>query len=290
MPVDLHTHSLHSDGTDTPTRIVEAAAAAGLTAVALTDHDTLGGIAEASAAAAGAGIRLVPGVELSVDWPTGTMHMLAYFLAPVQGPLQDRLGALRRGREERNVRIVDRLAALGLHVSYDEVRAEAGRHGVVGRPHIAAVLVAKGHVPDISAAFDRYLAKGRPAYEPRMRLGAVEAVRLARASGAVPVVAHPHTIAVAAGDYRAAFVELAAAGLGGIEAHYAEYPVETRLHLADLAASLGLAATGGSDYHGEYKPGLRVGSGRGDLVVPDSALDDLISARSDPSSSERTGR
>jgi predicted metal-dependent phosphoesterase TrpH len=145
-------------------------------------------------------------------------------------------------------------------------------------------MISKGYVADMASAFDRYLGAGRPAYEPRLRLEAHEAIDLARASGAVPVIAHPHTIGVSADDYASAFSDLAAVGLGGIEAYYAEYSLEMRLHLARIADRLGLVATGGSDYHGVYKPGLRIGTGFGDLVVPDAALQNLEAARSDPSS------
>ena len=251
---------------------------AGLTAMALTDHDTLDGISEAAAAATAAGIGFIPGTELSVDWPTGTMHLLVYHLGEGPGPLQDRLADLRRARDRRNHVILERLARLGIDIPYPEVEAESGG-GVVGRPHIAAVLMARGLATDIPDAFDRYLARDRPGYVDRERLAAAEAIDLARRSGAVPVIAHPHTLGVSRTDYGAAFSELAAQGLGGIEAYYAEYPPELRLHLAGLCDQLGLVATGGSDYHGRYKPDLQVGTGRGDLVVPDEVIDALMAAR-----------
>lgn len=279
MPVDLHLHSTCSDGTDDPATLVALAARAGLGAMALTDHDTLEGIAEARDACARAGIGFVPGVELSIEVPDGRMHMLVYFLEPGEGPLQDELGSLRSAREVRNAEIVDRLSGMGLDVSLDAVLAEAGG-GVVGRPHIAAVLVANGHATDIKDAFDRWLAEGRPGYVPRRRLDAVTAIRLARKSGAVPVVAHPHTLAVSADGYRRAFTELAALGMQGIECHYAEYTPAVRNHLAGIARDLDMVATGGTDYHGRYKPGLSVGTGRGDLQVPDEVVDQLSARRS----------
>ena len=289
MPVDLHTHSRHSDGSDTAEEVVRAAAHAGLAAVALTDHDTLSGVAEARAEADRVGIGFVPGTELSVEWATGAMHLLVYYLEPGPGPLQDELAALRSGRTARNREITAALRSLGMAITDEEVAAEAGS-GVVGRPHIAAVLVAKGHVDTISSAFDRFLGAGRPAYRPRPRLTAERAIRLARDSGAVPVVAHPHTLAVSAADYADAFRDLTAVGLGGIEAHYAEYPPDLRRHLADLADELGIVATGGSDAHGRYKPGLAVGTGRGDLRVPDRAWEELAQARVHPSSDRASRR
>lgn len=275
MPVDLHLHSRISDGTDPPERIVDLAVEAGLSALALTDHDTLGGIAAAASRANQRGIRLIPGTELSVDWVNGgAMHMLVYFLEPGSGPLQDRLDWIQQARSARNARMVGLLAGAGVELSLDEVAEEAGG-AVVGRPHFAAVMTRKGYTKDLADAFDRFLAQGRPAYLPRERLSAAEAVTLARSSGGVPVIAHPHTLGNSVDEYQAAFAELADHGLGGIEAYYSEYDPELREHLASVATDLGLVATGGSDYHGEYKPNLRVGTGRGDLVVPDRTVADL---------------
>jgi hypothetical protein len=141
------------------------------------------------------------------------------------------------------------------------------------------VLVRKGAVASAGEAFDRYLARGRPAYRDRPRLSAEEAVRLIRGSGGVSVVAHPHTVATDAGGFAAAFDSFAEVGIDGIEAHYAEYPPETRTRLAAIATSRGLIATGGTDYHGSYRPGLELGIGRGDLVVPDEAYRTLLDAR-----------
>jgi predicted metal-dependent phosphoesterase TrpH len=277
VAADLHLHSTASDGTETPAAVVARAAAAGLTSIALTDHDNLDGIVEAGDAAAQAGLDFIPGTELSVGWRDTSFHLLVYHLEPRPGPLQDRLGDLQAGRKVRNPRIVAKLQDLGIDITYDEVLTEAG-DAVVGRPHIAAVLVRKGVVPDMAAAFDRYLANGGPAYVERVRLSHDEAIDLAGASGAVPVVAHPHTLGVSAAEYEAALAALADAGVAGIECYYAEYPPEVREHLARLTADLGLIATGGSDYHGAYKPGLEVGTGHGDLVVPDDAAAALRSA------------
>jgi predicted metal-dependent phosphoesterase TrpH len=206
------------------------------------------------------------------------MHMLSYFLEPGRGPLQDRLEELRRGRVVRNRAIVDALCADGIELTVGEVEAESGG-GSVGRPHIAALLIRKGVVGTMAEAFDRYLAEGRPAYRPRVRLEAEEAVRLTAASGGVAVVAHPHTVAARAAEFSAAFEKFAAIGVAGIECHYAEYPPEQRRKLAETAARFGLIATGGSDYHGTYKPGLELGTGRGDLAVPDAAYEALLEAR-----------
>lgn len=278
MPVDLHLHSRFSDGSDDPEAIVAAAAAAGLSTIALTDHDNLEGIERARAAAAEFEVELISGTELSVEWPRGAMHLLVYFLEPGSGALQDEMRRIRDGRRNRNLEMIEQLNRIGLEISVAEVEAEAGE-GVTGRPHFAAILLRKGYVESLSDAFDRYLAAGRPGYVPRLRLEAARAIELATASGAVTSVAHPHTLGVSADDYGRAFSDLVAAGLGGIEAYYAEYSPEVRHHLAGLAAQLDVVATGGSDYHGSYKPGLAIGTGYGDLAVPDQAALSLFAAR-----------
>lgn len=274
MAVDLHTHSRVSDGSETPTRVVELAAACRLTAVALTDHDTLDGLEEAAAAADRAGVSFVPGAELSVTWPSGAMHLLTYGITPGSGPLQDRLTELQAGRSARNSEIVEAFRAMGIEVTLDEVLTEASG-GTVGRPHIAAVLMRKGVVASVAEAFDAYLAEGRPAYRPRRRLDAAEAVRLTEESGGVAVVAHPHTVADDERGFGDAFERFVDLGVAGVECYYGEYPPEVRERLAAIAGRLGLIATGGSDYHGTYKPGLEIGVGRGDLHVPDRAWEAL---------------
>jgi 3',5'-nucleoside bisphosphate phosphatase len=278
VSIDLHTHSRASDGTDTPAELVERAAALGLSAVALTDHDTLSGLDEAAEAARRAGIRLVEGTELSVEHDGLKIHMLVHFIEPGPGPLQDRLAELREGRTTRNARIVARLDELGYEITEDDVRAEAGGEAV-GRPHIADALVAKGYFASRAEAFDGLLGDGGAAYVQRLRLTAGDAIALATASGAVATVAHPYTIDRNAATYPPLFAELRGLGLSGLEAYYPEHPAELRIHLADLATDLGLVPTGGSDYHGTGKPGIELGSGYGDLDVPDGVLAELEERR-----------
>lgn len=278
MTVDLHLHSKASDGTESPAQVVRRASRLGVTTIALTDHDTLAGIAEAKAAAAPLPIDLIPGTELSVDWPTGKMHLLVYFLEPIAGPLQDRLAWLREGRNRRNAAIVNRLQQLGYDVTLGEAEAQAEGPSV-GRPHIADALVTKGYFDARSEAFHDLLADGGAAYIERVRLSAEEAISLARDSGAVPVIAHPYTIGLGRAEYRAAFRELTSLGLGGIEAYYPEHTPALRSHLASIADQLGIVATGGSDYHGTGKPGLEIGTGRGDLIVPDHVVTALAASR-----------
>lgn len=276
MAVDLHAHSRYSDGSDAPAEIVAKAKAVGLSAVALTDHDLLDGIDEAIEAA-GTDIELVPGTELSVQWEGKGMHLLAYWVEH-DSPLADRLDEIQRGRAARNDEMVEALVGLGIDITMAELQAEA-EAGVIGRPHFAAILVRKGAAASIKDAFDQYLAAGRPAYRPRRRLEAAKAMELARESGAVPVVAHPHTLADDAEEFSHLFATFAELGAIGIECHYVEYPQDLRERLAAAVEDLGLVATGGSDYHGTYKPGIALGSGKGDLLVPDSCLERLAEQR-----------
>ena len=268
--VDLHVHSNISDGSDTPAEVVQLAAKAGLSAMALTDHDRQDGVAAARAKAAEVGLELVPAVEISCHHP-GTMHMLVYFLEPGEGPLQDELGRLQAARATRNERLLDRLNELGMPVSREELEAEAGPTGA-GRPHVAAILVRKGYATSIQDAFDRYMAKGAPAYMEKERLDPRPAISLSLRSGALPVLAHPLSLALRPAETQSAVDELAEAGLVGLEAIYGRYTQEERAGLAVMAARAGLAITGGSDHHGVYKPDLTVGTGRGDLHVPDGTL------------------
>lgn len=277
MIVDLHTHSTVSDGSDRPSRLVRLAVERGLGALALTDHDTQEGWDEAAQTALGTGLELIPGVELSLDYPSGGMHLVVLWLTPGPGPLQDRLVELQEGRVTRNAEIVASLAELGMPITVAEIDEEAGV-GSVGRPHIAAVMARKGYVPDMTTAFDLWLGHGRPAYADRLRLAPDEAIRLARESGAVPILAHPHTLGITTAAAMADLLaDLRAWGLVGLEAVYATYRRHEREGYIDLARRFGLIPSGGSDYHGTYKTGLELGCGYGDLAVPGVLLDELRS-------------
>ena len=272
--IDLHCHSTCSDGSETPARVVEMAAAAGCSSVALTDHDGLEGIDAARRRAAELAIGFVPGCEVSCAFSPGTMHVLCYFVEPGEGPLQDELARLRDDRVNRNERLVERLQAIGLPITFDEVRAEAGGT-TIGRPHFAAVLVRNGAATSIQDAFDQYLAKGKPGYVAKARIDAAQAIGAAARSAAVPVLAHPLSLGLEPAELDRHVGELAALGLAGMECYYGRYSPEDRAGLVELAGRHGLVATGGSDYHGTFKPDLEVGTGTGDLDVPDGALDEL---------------
>lgn len=277
--IDLHTHSTVSDGTDSPSRLVDLAAAVPLSALAITDHDTLDHVAEATAAGIEQGVRVVPACELSCEVPpdVGAMHLLVYFPDP-NGPIAPRLRELQTARASRNERILARLHDAGIDIAMDDVLEEAGS-GVVGRPHVAAVLVRDGYASSIDDAFDHWLAKGRPAYVERDRLEPDEAISLAHDSGAVTSLAHPGSLALAPDRLDEFVTGLVRAGLDAIECEYARYAPAERAAYRALARRHGLVTTGGTDYHGTYKPDLRVGVGRGDLAVPDELLAQLEARR-----------
>lgn len=279
MAVDLHTHSTASDGSVTPADLMFEAAAARLEVIALTDHDTLDGLVPARPAAERAGVRLIGGIELSLEWEPGTMHLVVLFIEPGGGPLQDRLTDLQDARHRRNQTMLERLGAVGVEIRPEELAEEASG-GSVGRPHMAAVLVRKGYVETIQEAFERYLAKGTPGYADRPRLTPEEGIGLARASGGVPILSHAHTLGV---DNRFQFADLmdrlTAAGLIGIETHYGAYDADGRRSMETIARRFGLSPSGGSDYHGTYKPDVKLGSGKFALPIPSDILEELESRR-----------
>jgi predicted metal-dependent phosphoesterase TrpH len=278
--IDLHTHSLVSDGTEPPERVVELAARAGLHALALTDHDTRDGLAAAGMRASALGVRLVPGVEVSCRLVRDgaaegvSVHVLVYFAG--DGPLDTELARLRDDRSERNRRLAIRLAELGMPIDLDALAASVeGGVRQLGRPHFARAMVAAGYARSEQEAFDRWLAAGRPAYVPKARLEPGAVAELARASGGVAVLAHPLRVAADRAGLDRLVGSLAEAGFVGLEAYYGDYDEPSRHELATLARRHGLVPTGGSDFHGSHKPGLAVGTGRGDLSVPDELLEEL---------------
>jgi len=276
--IDLHVHSTCSDGSETPERVVELAAAAGCTAMALTDHDGLDGVVQARARADELKIGFIGGCEISCAFSPGTMHVLCYFVEPGEGPLQAELERLRLDRSSRNERLLVRLRELGLPVSFEEVQAAAGS-SVIGRPHFASVLVNNGAATSIQDAFDRLIGKGTPGYVSKTRIDAPTAIRVATGSGAVAVLAHPLSLGLEMSGLDRLLGELAAGGLVGVECYYSRYSAEERAGLAAMAKTHRLVATGGSDFHGTFKPDLSVGTGTGDLEVPEAALTDLVSRR-----------
>ncbi|MCF7849528.1 MAG: PHP domain-containing protein [Kiritimatiellales bacterium] len=272
--IDLHTHSYYSDGTDSPDELVALAKLGGLRAVALTDHDSVGGIAEFLAAGENSALETVPGIELSAECESGTMHILGYYFDYTCSTLLEKLERVRQGREDRNYEILKRLNKLGFTMMWSDVEQQAGED-VVGRPHFAAALVERGHVKSKKDAFDMLLAKGRPAYVERYRYSPTACVQLIRQAGGVPVLAHPATVNLPDSGLKDLIRQLQEDGLEGIEAYYSEYRPENIEKYRQWALEMGLIATGGTDYHGRVTPDIKVGRGFGGLAVPDEALEQL---------------
>jgi predicted metal-dependent phosphoesterase TrpH len=272
--VDLHTHTVASDGLLAPSELVRLALERGLDVLAITDHDSTEGVAEALAAAEATGLTVVPGVELSSDLDVGECHILGYFVEHGPGPFQETLRRLRAGRVSRGRLMVERLAAAGAPISWERVERIAGatgpqatRHPAVARPHVAQALVEAGHAASIADAFDRWIGSGRPGYVPRARLTPADAVAAVLRAGGVPAIAHPvlgpglwpgpeRDGALAGVEARIA--ELRPLGLGGLEVYYNGYDPSLVGRLELLAERHGLIPTGGSDFHGP-------GRGHGEL-------------------------
>jgi len=275
--LDLHLHTTHSDGSLSPAEVLQLAHKAHVTALAITDHDIVSGIPDAIAVGAALGIEIIPGVEISSCVGTSELHILGYCINWQDPELIRRLASLRESRHTRNPQIIERLRALGLDVTYEEVRDLAGTDSV-GRPHIARLLMDKQYVTSAKDAFDRYLAEGRPAYVARELPQPADAIAWIRAAGGVAVLAHPTWAKVSGEGLTALLTTLKADGLGGIEVHYSTHTKRQTTEYLDLAKRLTLLVTGGSDFHGITKPDIDVGIGRGDLNVPEKLLDPLKKA------------
>jgi 3',5'-nucleoside bisphosphate phosphatase len=270
--VDLHTHTLASDGGDRPRELVAAAAAAGVGVLAVTDHDTVGAVAEARAAGQDLGVEVLAGCELTASVEGRVVHVLLYGDGLLEPDLAEAVEVARTGRHQRNLAIGERLQRL-CGVGHREASELAGA-SALSRAHFARALVAAGAVADVAEAFDRYLSSGRPAYVPAPSVSVTDAVAIAGKAGGVAVLAHPGRLAP---EERERVLGLALeAGVDGIEVWHSQHDAELRRSLAELVARRGLLATGGSDYHGRHKPGVRVGSGTdGNVAVPGELLDGL---------------
>lgn len=265
--IDLHTHTTASDGSLSPSALVQKAHEIGLAALAVTDHDTIGGLAEAAAEAGRLGLDFLPGVELSVEDKDGRFHLLGYGFDPSFPELAEKLVELRRSRALRNTQMAEKMAALGLPVTMDDVRDAAKKHAedgeeseVIARPHFAQALIAKGVVSSVQEAFDKYLASGQPLYQAKEVLTPAEAVALLHRAGGVAVMAHPGLVPLSRPALSARVKSLAEeAGMDGIEAYYSQHsPADTQFFL-DLAHEYHLLVTGGSDFHGTPKPHVPLG-------------------------------
>jgi predicted metal-dependent phosphoesterase TrpH len=286
--VDLHSHSTASDGTFAPADVVRLAKESGLVGLALTDHDTIAGLSEAAEAAKQLGIDFLPGIEISCEVPKpATMHMLGYGVDINSEPLKELTSQLMAGRDDRNPRIIRRLNELNVAITMEEVEQQAGGD-VVGRPHIAAVMLRKGYVSSIKQAFDKYLATGGLAYFDRDRPTPKRGIELIRQAGGLPVLAHPPQLRTENdAQLERTVKDLADLGLAGIEVIHSDHDAGWVERCTSLAERYGLLKTGGSDFHGTNKKDIRLGVANG-RRIPKEFLDRLRERLNQPQQQQQT--
>ncbi len=272
--IDLHIHSLASDGSYSASEILRMAVGIGLEAIAITDHDTLEGSRSAMKAGIPQGLSFLPGVEISVQPPAqfnlgGSLHILAYGIDLNDSPMQKALDELQQARGARVPQIIERLVSIGIHISEEQVTEQLDRGGTPGRPHIAAAMVQAGFARDIDDAFDRFLGKGCPAYVDKYRLDCRRAFELIQNAGGIPVLAHPYLIKFKPQQGVHDLVDLLRSmGLMGIEAYYPRHPAQAVAEYLAIARKYDMIVTGGTDFHGDLGPDIQLGRGFGDLFIP----------------------
>jgi 3',5'-nucleoside bisphosphate phosphatase len=281
LGIDLHIHSNASDGTCSPSEILSLSQKQQVGAIAITDHDTIDGSAEAIRLGIPPGIKFVTGVEISATPPLsfhapGSFHILGYDFRQDDPVLNQTLDKLQKARKNRNPQIIERLNGMDVKITLQEVCEETG-DGQMGRPHIARVLIKKGYARSIDEAFNKYLGKEKPAYVDKFRLSSPEAIALIRDAGGVPVLAHPVLLETRSNEILENLVHaLQEMGLMGIEVYYPSHSPDCVESYRKLAQKLGLLMTGGTDFHGSLKPDIQIGSGSGDFFVPFEVYEALI--------------
>lgn len=276
--VDLHVHSNFSDGTFSPTQLVKAAAKCGLDAFALTDHDTIAGIDEAVAAAGALNLEVIPGIEISTCYKDKEIHIVGLFVDHHSEEFNDFLGNEIERRHKRNLQMIDRFNEYGFPISMEELE-DMFPGAVITRAQFAKFMVKKGYVKSYSDAFERYLGDDKPLYVSRDKKSPSEAIRMIRAAKGVPVLAHPLLYHLTMGELEDLCIQLKECGLIGIETMYSTYKGFDEQHVKQLAAKVGLLESGGSDFHGDNKPHIHLGSGMGTLRISYSYLEKLREAR-----------
>lgn len=274
--IDLHTHSTCSDGSFTPRELVRHAAKNGLSAIALSDHDSVEGVRDALDEGKAVGIEVVPAIELSAASETET-HILGYYVDPENKPLKEAVEYAKQVRYEREVETCAMLNGLGFDITMEEAEEEA-KNGLLCRAHFAKIMVRKGYVPSVRDAFDRYLANGKGAYSARQAFTDTEAVSLINGAGGLAFCAHLHLTRKPLPVLREFLTRLKSEGLAGIEGYYTDYTEEMEKDYRSLASSLGLLISGGTDFHGAFKPHIAIGKGLGGLEIPYSVLESIKAA------------
>ncbi len=271
--IDLHVHSTASDGTLSPSELVDLAISSGLSAMALTDHDTTAGIAELLSAAEGREIEVIPGIELSTQYGEEEIHMVGLFIDPKDPVLLSETHKFRESRDNRNSQIVDLLRERGYQITFADIVAR-NPDCTIARPHIARYLVESGQIPTVKYAFDHLIGDDCPCYVDRHRISPFEAVRLIHGAGGLAILAHPCLYHVLDDSELEDLVyRLSSYGLNGIEVLYPRNREGDQERFAGFAKKYGLLPSGGSDFHGDNKPDISLGTGTGDLFVPYSILE-----------------
>ena len=275
--IDLHTHSLKSDGSMTPAEVVREAKRAGLAAIALSDHDTVDGIREAAAEGEKIGVEVIPAIEFSVQSKTET-HILGYFIDIENPDLLKTLKEVVDLRIERNYVTCQRLNELGFDITIEEVRALA-TNNFVGRAHFARVLMDKGYTKSVKEGFDLYMTSGKYAYCEKQRLTARDAVELIGKCGGISFLAHPHLTKLGDDELKEFLKKLKDFGLSGLEGYYTDYTPEMQEKYQAMAKELGLLISGGTDFHAAMKPHISIGTGLGNMKIPYSVLEAMKAER-----------
>lgn len=274
MSIDLHIHSVYSDGTHTPAELVRFAHQRGIQAISITDHDTIDGIAEAAEAARGTGITTISGIELSVQHKSRNLHILGYLFDFQNERFKRQIQILQEARNTRNRDIVKKLNSCGIALDIEEIES-ISKTGQTGRPHIARALCRRGVVKNFDEAFTRYLKKGAAAYVSRFVYGAAEALEMIRENGGISVLAHPLQIDSSPLEISRVVGELVEYGLDGLELYYPTHSAKARRNLKKIAKRYDLVLTGGSDYHGAIRPGTELAGGK-NVHVPAELVDTML--------------
>ncbi len=273
--VDLHVHSTHSDGTYTVKELVNYAKEKGLYAIALTDHDTVSGVQEAIIEGEKCGIKVIPGIEISTGYGSGELHILGLNIDYKNQVFDEFIVNCRNSREQRNVRMAEKLCELGMQVSYKEIRA-LYPSATITRAHFARYLQEQGYVTSKNEAFDRFLGDGKPAYVTRERISPENAINIIKRANGHPVLAHPLLYKMGKDRLESLFNYLKGIGLEGVESLYSLNTPSDNERMVNMAMRHGLYITGGSDFHGSNKPDIDLGVGKGNLRVPKKILDNII--------------
>lgn len=274
--VDLHVHSSASDGTLHPAEVTRLAISTGLSAYALTDHDTIDGVEEALSAARGSALEVIPGTELSCLWEQTEIHILGLYLDHKAPVLSDALTSLRTDRANRNRKMVEQFQKHGFAITEEDLSG-GKMDAVITRAHFARVLVDKGYVSSMEQAFKKYLSQGKPYFLPKQTIAPAEAIRLIRSAGGFPALAHPVLYRLGWKKTEALTIALKEMGMMGIEVYYSSHTAGDSIQLNEICRRCGLLPTGGSDFHGSNKPDIHLGFGRGGLRVSALLLDDIRS-------------